>query len=755
MLAVLYLFLCMFFGISLVMICIPDIRRLLVAASPSRSTAADIPSTLFAIPAGITIGLTIIPMCHYYVTSIMAGFMTDPDQCKRLSTLVIFALFCLLGIINAQKILQHRNNRSGKASLIPDYNNKYLTTIFYSVSIILFTVAATFLMFWTYRIEDNNLLAGFSTFSDLSPHTAMVSSFGVGFNFPTQYMHFSGDGIQYHFLFYFLCGTLEYLGLPLDWAINLPSMITMICCFCLLGLLTVIVSKKRVGFIFAPVLVLFRSSLIVFEHIEELKDQGMSLSEALKVIRKSTEWYGTTPYDNWGIWAINVYPNQRHLMLGTSLILLLVIITLPFIRRMCVSLIRTVGIKGKIKAFTASREAWIWRKDDPLSPLGLMILGCLAVIAMPYFHGSALIGGLLVLALMAIFSESRLIYAAIAASAVISSLIQTKLFSGGSDNVVNFEYKRGFVAEDTSISGIIEYIWKVTFLTLVVAFAFAVYLLVIDIIRKKPIYRSLLFVCFLAPMVFAFNWQVSLEMLANHKFIQFTLILADVFTAGALANLFSPCFSKHTAESAKAAQSAKSKFVGGISGSKSVHITEGSYKLSLKARIAINILTAVIGAGLIIPLTATGISEWCTYYNLNKRGYVMINTESPLVDWIEENTDESDVLLTPRWSMNRVILAGRPLYYGWPYYAWSAGHDTNTRQIIYDWLLTGCDGNIDEFTRYCRERNIRYLILDPEFYSYVTEDGKYNNVAVDFFAANLTQVAYFADDYNTIVYKIY
>ena len=38
------------------------------------------------------------------------------------------------------------------------------------------------------------------------------------------------------------------------------------------------------------------------------------------------------------------------------------------------------------------------------------------------------------------------------------------------------------------------------------------------------------------------------------------------------------------------------------------------------------------------------------------------------------------------------------MYYGWPYYAWSAGHDTYTRDTIYLWLITGCGGDIDEFT---------------------------------------------------------
>ena len=129
-----------------------------------------------------------------------------------------------------------------------------------------------------------------------------------------------------------------------------------------------------------------------------------------------------------------------------------------------------------------------------------------------------------------------------------------------------------------------------------------------------------------------------------------------------------------------------------------------------------------------------------------------VDTSSPVTKWIVENTDPSDVFLTPMWSMNRFILAGRPMYYGWPYYAWSAGHDTYTRDTIYLWLITGCGEDISEFTRYCKERNIRYLIADPEFEK--TDYGNGITFNKKFFEENLTQDAYFAEE-NTTIYKIF
>jgi hypothetical protein len=173
--------------------------------------------------------------------------------------------------------------------------------------------------------------------------------------------------------------------------------------------------------------------------------------------------------------------------------------------------------------------------------------------------------------------------------------------------------------------------------------------------------------------------------------------------------------------------------------------------ISFAAWIALELAGILLAVFLMIPLTATGVSEWATYINLNK-GYVSANINSPLTKWVMDNTDPSDVFLTSRWSMNRFILAGRPMYYGWPYYAWSAGHDTYTRETIYLWLISGCGDDIEEFTRYCKERRIKYLIVDQELIDTEFDNGvRFNK---EFVEKNLTQVAYFAEE-DTTIYKIY
>ena len=958
MLAILYLMLCAAFGMCFVGLTVPDVRRLYVACSSSAKAITHIPNTLFTVPAGIVTGMLCVPFFNYYVTLGLSYIMDSGEVCKKIGVLVTFAFFlwmiltCLI-LINRKRIKREELKASGSTA-IEDYKFNVVDSIFYGIVILGITIAATFLMFYTYRINGNTLMNGSSTFSDLSPHTAMVSSFGKGFNFPTQYMHYSGDGIKYHFLFYFLAGTLQYLGLPIDYALNLPSIMAMVCALVLLGLLAVLISSRRSAFLVAPILVFLRSSLNVFYHIKELTTAGATTSQAISEILKSNIWYAVTDYDGWGIWAINVYPNQRHLMLGVAVILIMVIIFLPFVRRLGISVFRAGSFGDAVKAFIASKNAWLVRSGDPLYPVSITVLACVLVIVMPYFHGSCLIALLLVLFGMAIFSESRLLYVATAVCALCSSFIQTLAFSGGYKNVVSFEYKPGFILENPTFATVSQYLLIVTGFTLILALVFALTALVLDIIRKKPVHRFLLFLCALNPLIFAFLFKVSLEMLANHKFIQVSLILVDAFVAALIANLLYIPIKRRKAEGAEDTSADEDTDTSTIDGAIAVaaagdagvrtpviaessafgesvektddpsapdikaleehtgvdadisriggdtteekaeeeikeealpaellfgdekkdsdgeeadaseEITEEIFEvtdddtedekkeeetteesseekseektaesddsdepvkesipdeahvamrpgslavsntftfgeeepadtnvaiesaeepvevtsvasadaepeikpdslkhepvtpkkskgLSLPAWIALEIAGVILAIALMVPLTATGVSEWATYVNLN-RVPLTLNAKSPVTEWVIENTDPDDVFLTPMWSMNRFILAGRPMYYGWPYYAWSAGHDTYTRDTIYLWLISGCGGDIDEFTRYCKERNIRYLIVDPDFETADFGNGITFNKA--FFEDNLTQVAYFAEE-ETVIYKIF
>jgi hypothetical protein len=91
-----------------------------------------------------------------------------------------------------------------------------------------YVVLVSWMMFASFSTKGGKLRISNPEYSDFGPNTAIMQSFAVGHNFPTEYPHFSGDRIRYHFLFYFQAGNLEFLGLDPAWSLNLLSIITLV-----------------------------------------------------------------------------------------------------------------------------------------------------------------------------------------------------------------------------------------------------------------------------------------------------------------------------------------------------------------------------------------------------------------------------------------------------------------------------------------------------------------------------------------------
>lgn len=752
MLGIVYLVVCFFFGVQLLRFLFPDQQRLFIGIAPQKSSLTLIPKFLFYYPAGFLIGLVLVTFFTYWIALLMTPFVPQEMPVLYPANVVSLCLSIYIGSIFWQKSFVRKNppvhepvedevpvrrrlgGRIKPAAVVPPASVRPMTpgftvtahsVLFYVFSLLFFTGAGIALFYYSFHVFGDKVYAGYSVFSDLAPHTAMISSFSNGMNFPTMYPHFPTEGIRYHFLFYFLCGNLNLLGMRIDHALNVPSILVMICCFALLGVLAVLLSGKRVTFILAPVLVLFRSSYAVVSQVKALAfAPGATMSSVISGIFSSNQWIGTTPRDNWGLWAINVYANQRHLLLGVGLLLILVFLFLPHVRRMFLHVRKAQGFKAKIKHFLFCREAWIPRQKDPLRPYCLALLAVLIVLCMPYFHGSALIAALLVLCIMAIFSENRLTYAFVAAVAVGSSILQAQFFSGGAANVVSFAYYWGFIVENPTLVNVAVYIGKMM--------GIASILLFILLFTQKTAYRTILLIAFAVPAVFAFFFTMTIDVTSNHKFIQISLILFSIYLASLLAFLWKP-FSDKKQKAAYNADADPQALPVRIHPVRRMFIITG---------------TRILAVILFIALTATGVSEWIVYYNLDKNS-VQMNLSSPMVTWIEKNTGKKDVFLTASFAMNTFFLSGRFAYYGHPYYAWSAGYDTDARMAIYKQLLTGCDGNPDNFRALCKQENISYVLMDNDLRS--EPDFRVNEA---FFSSNLPVAATFANENNTIIYKV-
>lgn len=533
--------------------------------------------------------------------------------------------------------------RSKKKAVLPAFTAQEAVFFLFLLAFL------TWIMFYVFYIKDGILYSGFTVYGDYAPHTAMMRSFSLGDNFPTQYPHFGGEDVKYHFMFQFLVGNLEYLGIRIDIAYNMLSV------FALLGFLMMLYSIARritgsgAAGVVTVALFFFRSSFTFFRYLWEHLRSG----DLLKTLAENTSFIGYTPNEDWGLWNFNVYLNQRHLAFGLLIAALVLWYYLDLVEAGC-----SHSEKGlawmKNRLFSA--EAWKIRNPEGALAAGLA-LGLTA-----FWNGAAVIGGLLILLGFAVFSDGKLDYLVTAVTAVLFSVLQSKVFIRGS--AVEADFYWGFISEDKSLAGVLWFLIQMSG----IFFAGAVLLLPL---LKKRLHRVLTVSC-LFPVVFAFCFSLTPDITVNHKYMMISYAFLAVLWAGLLAGLW------------------KGK--------------DGSRRFAAVIRRAAAVLLAVC-------LTATGIYDFVVILRNNGPGHrVTVNMESTLTDWLAEHLDSEDLLLTPEYSMSETTMSGVMMYLGWPYYAWSAGYDTYGRAQKAVEIYTSEDpAAVDKLVK---EEKITYILFE-------------------------------------------
>ena len=511
-------------------------------------------------------------------------------------------------------------------------------------------IFVAYLMFLTFYVKDGATYVGLSVFSDFAPHLGMIRSFSVGDNFPTQYAHFAGEDIRYHFMFQFMVGNLEYLGMRLDYAFNLPSIFGMVGIYMLLFVLAVRITKSRLCGYLTALLFTFRSSFTVFRFMAE-QEKGT----VLQALLTNTEFLGYTQNENWGLWNLNVYCNQRHLAFAVSILLLAILLFYPYVEMMGKKLL---GVQ-KTEDTAKYRVEQVWTLFFSKGAFGIrdirMAIGMGFFLgAIAFWNGSALIATLAMLFFMAAVSDYRLDYLITALIALGLSLLQSALFVEGS--AVSPSYYFGFLAENKTLWGVVLFVIELTGIVLFVAFAGAC------LVKGAKRYMLLVF---LVPFVLAFTLSLTIDITVNHKWIMMSLMLVSIFAAWVLARF----------------------------------LKSGDW------------LKRAVAMVLIFVLTATGIYDFTIVVKRNEN-YLVFSDEDPVTNWIKENATSDDIFLTPYYSLNNVVMGGAMLYYGWPYYAWSAGYDTYARDMEVKRMYQSSNSEI--LKARIEENNIRYIIVDHD-----------------------------------------
>ena len=531
------------------------------------------------------------------------------------------------------------------AGLITDRSLFRKEAVFY----LLVLAFVWFTFHYVLHMEGTDLKMGFTVFSDYAPNVALIRSFSWFANYPTEYPFYAGQDIKYHFMFMFFTGNMEYLGLPLSFAYNLTSTLSLFGFFIMLTQLALRMTGRFAAAVLTAFLFTFRSGLAFFLFIGEHLKAG-DLAHALLT---NNVFIGYTPNENWGLWNYNVYLNQRHLGFGLIIATTVIWYFYGYVEEACgerksatstdadtlpehtvagdtgaenppVST-GTFAISDWFRNFIFSKEAWLPKAPDIALVTGIILGLC------SFWNGACVIGGLLILAGFAIFSKNKSDFLILAVTSVLIASLQTKAFIYGS--AVSPAFCWGFISEDKSLPGVIGYLTEVGGLT-IMGGLFALF-----IVGRK---QRVLIAAFWLPVIFSFTMSLTPDVTVNHKYIMMAMAYLSIIWADIVVSMFSD----------KEGRPIGPRNIGG----------------------------KVIACIIAFLLMATGFYDYIIIIRNNDAGHRYgVNTASELTAYVHENFTDEDLILSDMHSVSELTVSGCRLYTGWPYYAWSAGYDTDTR----------------------------------------------------------------------------
>ena len=514
-----------------------------------------------------------------------------------------------------------------------------------TVEILFFAVLFIFswwLMWKTFRVNaSGNLEIATKVWSDFAATIPLIRSFSFGQNWPPQYPLFAGPPIRYHFAFFAGVGLLEKIGLPLDWALNLPSALSFFLLLLAIYFLSFEIFKKKSVSIMSCLFFLFNGS---FAFLDFFKKYPLSIHTLTDIFNHDSflafgPYYGNKTIS--AFWNLNIYTNQRHLALAYAVFLLLILV-----------IYRASQKNNKLSL----NKTLLWG----------IVIGLFPFIHLPVF---AMMESALFVFLV-IYPRLRKNILVIVILSLIIALPQ--MIYMGSSNYQGKLFHPGYLIENLNYLSFVKY-WFLN-LGLVTILAPIGFLL-----AKKPQRKILL--PFLALFVVGNLFQFSPETAANHKFFNLFVIGADIFTAYVLALVW------------------QQKIVG-------------------------KVLAAICFLG----LTLSGIIDLFPIKN-DVYAEVKDGKNNPAEQYIIANTAKNSLFLNSSFTYHPASLAGRPIFLGWPYFAWSAGYDISFRSSVMKNIYES--HNREEVCRLAIGNKIDYITVEN-----TTNDINLPQIDLSFFREN-------------------
>ena len=625
--------------------------------------------------------------------------------------------------------------RSGSGEAYPKRSNLYLTrppgsSIADWLLIAGYVVLVSWMMFASFNTKAGKLLIANPEYSDFGPNTALIQSFAVGHNFPTEYPHFSGDRIRYHFLFYFQAGNLEFLGLDPAWSLNLLSITTLLAMLVIVMTLGEVLFNSRAVGRLGSLLFFFFGYL---SYVPFLQKQA-SVRAAIEAITHQRDYLQTIfPYrgEAWGTWSQVTYLNQRHFATAIGIFLLVLVFLVVRYRAVAAkraearaSANTTIAQPGDspdtgsmpisvnpgatedvpelqtempaVAAVTEPSQGTGITRDPFLATLPSFIFSGALLGLLPMFNSAVFLAAAAVLGLLFILFPLRLQMLALAITAGLIALPQMLYLSTGSGRAQMPRLLHwGYTLDHPTAENVLKYLGF--------TFGFKWLLIALALILASSLQRRV-FLAALSLIGVAFSFQFTIEVLANQKFLHIWVIIANLFVAFALWRLWRFSLEGSTLPG---------KFVAAV------------------------LFLLVIPGGIIdfFPIHNTGWSE-VTYKN------------DPLIDWLKKNTSPRDIFLTDRFVNHPILMAGRRVFYGWPYYSWGAGYDATKRDRLYISMFESRDPW--KVYHLLKENGIKYVGYDNA----IRQAQFIKRPNQELYATYFPKV-YDADKYNgLVIYKV-
>jgi len=515
--------------------------------------------------------------------------------------------------------------------------------------IVILLVFSSWLMNSTFSYKDGAFIIAAKAWSDFAAQIPLIRSFSFGDNFPPQYPLFPGLPIHYHFLFYLLVGVLEKIGFKIDLALNIPSIVGFFSLLMTLYFLgRKIFSSKMVG-VLSVLFFLFNGS---FSFLYFFQKNPLSPNTIQKIIA-NTNFASFGPYDNnlvSAFWNLNIYTNQRHLAASFAFsLIVLYIFLLPVLQKPLTHKNHAHFFSKKIKNVM---EFFFDFSDIKQAITKSIVLGLL--LGSFFFFHIAVFGmtTLSICLLSLFFKRLRLQGLLIIIVTCIIAYPQYK-YLNSVDQAFGSKFYFGYLAAN-----------GLTFFSFIKYWTYNLGLHIVFIplgffyssIRQKKILITF-FVFFIIGNIV----QISPDIATNHKFFNYFMLVGNMFTAYFLVMLW------------------------------------GKTKV-LRPVIIVSFFFLVF----------SGIIDFFPIYN-DTKGPLSDYPKNPDITWIMKNTPKNSIFLNTSFLYAPESMAGRKIFLGWPYFAWSAGYDTTGRHMEIKKILSS--ENKAEICTYLQKHNLSYISI--------------------------------------------